>query len=333
MAFTSALKIQDDKFSSLGLSKTIVNKEQVCCYSRSLSTASDKNPVLVLIHGYPSSSYMWRHVIPLLPSDAPIFVPDLPGYGASAPIENNDKLSVGNAVLAALKTEVKRTSSGDSSGNIPVLIIGHDRGARVSHHITASGHPGISILGVCLIDIVPTSTQFQHFASPATAAKEVTGYFHWPFLANTDLAIRMISAFGPANWCHEMILRWAGSNPTGLQSLKSDDALRVYCDFFAQPHVLKASCEDYKEGATTDVERDESNQKEGRKIGVPLLLLYSEGYIGSRYAFPDVWKEWVGDGVQIKSHALGDGIGHFGAEEAPEECAKVLLDWIKGVVG
>ena len=58
MAATSAHKIQDEKFKSLGFSKAIVNKEQVCCYSRGLGTVSEQNPILVLIHGYPQSSYM-----------------------------------------------------------------------------------------------------------------------------------------------------------------------------------------------------------------------------------------------------------------------------------
>ena len=57
MAATSAIKIQDDKFSSLGLSKMVVNKEQIACYSRDLGTTSRQNPVLVLIHGYPQSAY------------------------------------------------------------------------------------------------------------------------------------------------------------------------------------------------------------------------------------------------------------------------------------
>jgi pimeloyl-ACP methyl ester carboxylesterase len=59
MASTQSLKIQDEKLSSLGLSKAVVNKEQVVCYSRGLENVSEKNPVLVLIHGYPESSYMY----------------------------------------------------------------------------------------------------------------------------------------------------------------------------------------------------------------------------------------------------------------------------------
>ncbi|KAF2853732.1 alpha/beta-hydrolase [Plenodomus tracheiphilus IPT5] len=335
MPSTTAIKLQDDKLSSLGLSKTIVNQEQVTCYSRSLGSASEKNPVLVLIHGYPQSSYMWRHVIPLLPPTAPIFVADLPGYGGSAAIPKNDKVSAGTAILNALKTEVKRTSNGSSSVSIPVVLIGHDRGARVSHHITVQQVDSITILGTCLIDIVPTSTQWQNYSIPSTSSKAITGYFHWPFLANTDLATRMITAFGPANWCKEMILNWSGSSSAGLASLKADDALAVYGAFFEQEGTLKASNEDYEHGATTDVEREEKWQKEGKKVKVPLLLIYGADFIGKRYQFPDVWREWVDDGVEIKSHGLGGGVGHFGAEEAPEESVEVILGWLKelGYVG
>jgi pimeloyl-ACP methyl ester carboxylesterase len=143
----------------------------------------------------------------------------------------------------------------------------------------------------------------------------------------------MITAFGPSNWCQEMILRWAGKSNAGIEKLKAHDALTVYGEFFAQEHTLRASCEDYKEGATTDVEREEQDQKEGRKIGVPVLLLYSKAGIGSRFNFPDVWREWVGKDVKIENHGLGDGVGHFGAEEAPEECAEAISSWLRTVVG
>lgn len=59
MSSAQALELQDEKMSNLGLSKTIINKEQVCCYSRHLSSASKTNPILVLLHGYPQSSYMY----------------------------------------------------------------------------------------------------------------------------------------------------------------------------------------------------------------------------------------------------------------------------------
>jgi len=37
------------------------------------------------------------------------------------------------------------------------------------------------------------------------------------------------------------------------------------------------------------------DQKEGRKLKVPTLVIYAKDYIGSRFDFWDVWKEWVED--------------------------------------
>lgn len=322
---SAAAQIQDQRFSALGLSKMIVNDAQVCCYSRCLGAASEKNPILLLIHGYPQSAYMWRHLIPLLPTDAPIFAPDLCGYGNSAPIEKNDKLSVGSTLISALKTEVKRTSSRSSSGAIPVVLIGHDRGARVIHRLAVSGAEGIDIKGVFLIDIVPTITQW----AASSKAKEIVDYWHWPFLANVELAKEMITAYGGFNWCQKMTLAWCGKNPKGLASLKSDDSLKVYGGFFTHPHTIQSSNEDYRAGATTDIEAQEEDQKNGRRIKAPLLLVYSEIFIGKRYDVPKEWREWVDEGVEIRSHALENGIGHFGAEEAPDESAGAISGWLK----
>lgn len=61
-------------------------------------------------------------------------------------------MSVGTAVLEALKTEVKKSKSKD--GDMKIVLVGHDRGARVAHRLTVSGVDGLDILSVCLIDIV-----------------------------------------------------------------------------------------------------------------------------------------------------------------------------------
>lgn len=143
----------------------------------------------------------------------------------------------------------------------------------------------------------------------------------------------MITAFGASDWCKEMTLLWAGQTSSGLAKLKADDAFDVYGGFFAQEHTLKASCEDYHEGATTDVEREQEDQKAGKKIKVPLLLIYSADSIGSRYKFPDVWNDWVAAGTDLQHHGLEGGVGHFGVEEAPEECAEVIVRWLKGLNG
>jgi pimeloyl-ACP methyl ester carboxylesterase len=141
----------------------------------------------------------------------------------------------------------------------------------------------------------------------------------------------MITAFGPEKWCEEMILRWGGSNPTALTLLKSDNAMEVYTSFFAQPHTIKASNHDYEAGATVDVAAQKGDQEAGRKIEVPLLLVWSEAGIGKRYDMERVWKDWAREDVEVTTKALGRGVGHFGAEEAPDQTAEALLGWLEGL--
>src|SRR4030095_14940821 len=40
-------------------------------------------PALLLLHGFPSASHMFRDLIPLLPDRFHIVAPDLPGFGQS----------------------------------------------------------------------------------------------------------------------------------------------------------------------------------------------------------------------------------------------------------
>ena len=51
-------------------------------------------------------------------------------------------------------------------------------------------------------------------------------------------------------------------------------------------------------------------------------MIYSEKYIGSKYDLPEEWRSWVEEG-KLSSQALGDYIGHFGAEEGEDSLVNV----------
>jgi pimeloyl-ACP methyl ester carboxylesterase len=42
-----------------------------------------KAPTLLLLHGYPTSSHMFRNLIPILSEKYHVIAPDLPGFGYS----------------------------------------------------------------------------------------------------------------------------------------------------------------------------------------------------------------------------------------------------------
>ena len=54
--------IQDQTFAKLGLQKA-VSEKKIVSYHRGLENASGENPILVLLHGYPQSAYLYENYL------------------------------------------------------------------------------------------------------------------------------------------------------------------------------------------------------------------------------------------------------------------------------
>lgn len=61
---------------------------------------------------------------------------------------------------------------------------------------------------------------------------------------------------------------------------------------------------------------------------MPVLLLYGKKYLGAKAQVKvlDAWVSFIKDQSLITEVALGDGVGHFVAEEAADETADALLE-------
>jgi haloalkane dehalogenase len=87
---------------------------------RAAGDSSDR--VALLVHGYPESSYMWRHVLPpLAEAGWRALAPDLPGYGDSEP----DRPGTWERHTEALDRFVRELGLG------PVALVMHDWGVMI----------------------------------------------------------------------------------------------------------------------------------------------------------------------------------------------------------
>jgi pimeloyl-ACP methyl ester carboxylesterase len=267
-----------------------------------------------------------------LPQPNPPLIKQIPGYGKSTPSPtSHDKRTIGLLILHALHAHL----SPSIPYSQPLILGGHDRGARICHRLAVdffSLHPFLSPLnftlsGTILLDIVPNTTQWLSFARPSAAVRT----FHWPFLASAH-ALPMITAFGGDKFVEAMIYDWGGKSEESVKKLNSDGALEVYRGYFRDPSVIQASCDDYAAGADADVAHEQEDQTAGRKMGVDTLVLYSAGYLGSQHDVLAVWKEWVQDVKVLTTRGIED-VGHFLAEEAPVETAREIERFWSQVVG
>jgi pimeloyl-ACP methyl ester carboxylesterase len=99
---------------------------------------------IVLIHGFPTSSHLWRDVVPLLPSGRRVVVLDLLGYGRSDRPMERDLSIKGHAERVIALLDALRIQY--------AAIVGHDLGGGIAQYL-AVRHP-TRVERLCLIDSV-----------------------------------------------------------------------------------------------------------------------------------------------------------------------------------
>lgn len=266
-----------------------------------LRVGGDGPPVL-LLHGYPQTHVMWHAVAPMLAAKFTVVCPDLPGYGDSSkppsvpghlPYSKRGMAAELVAAMAALGFERFR-------------LAGHDRGARVAYRM-ALDHPE-RVERLATLDIIPTYSTWE-----AMNWRAAMGSYHWQFLAQPAPLPETLIAADPVFYLRNTLARWAAP---GFQF--HPEALAEYERCFSNPETVRACCEDYRAGATTDHEIDAADYGK-RKITCPMLALWGQRPGATARDMLPVWGEWAEDvrGGPVSS-------GHFLAEEAPEETGRLL---------
>jgi haloacetate dehalogenase len=94
---------------------------------------------------------------------------------------------------------------------------------------------------------------------------------------------------------------------------------------FRNPETVHAMCEDYRAGASIDLEHDEVDQKAGRKVTCPLLVLWgAQGNVGRLFDPLAVWRERATD---VRGRAMPSG--HNIQLEAPAETLRELRAFLR----
>ena len=262
-------------------------------------------PPLLLLHGYPQTHVMWHLVAPRLAERFTVVVPDLRGYGGSSkPPGSAEHLEYSKRTMAADQVALMEELGFDR-----FAVAGHDRGGRVAHRL-ALDHPE-RLTKVAVLDIAPSLAVF------GAVNKEIAyGTYHWFFLSQPfDLPERLIGG-DPSFFLRWHLRAWSG----GRDDFFAPEALAEYERCFADPACIHATCEDYRAGASIDLEHDAADL--GKKISCPFFVLWGEGRLDRHFDVLACWREWADD---VAGKALRGG--HFLPEELSEETATELLDF------
>lgn len=266
-------------------------------------TIAGEGPPVFLLHGWPFTSYSWRHTIPALAEHYTVIAPDLRGYGYSGkPATGYDKRTMAADIKALA----------EALGFEKIALIGHDRGARVATRF-AKDHPGF-IDRLVTIDNIPTVYVFEHLDARLAGA-------YWIFLFNSvpDVPERLITGHEDY-WIRYFINAWS-YNPGFL----SEDDIAVYVNAIKAPGGLRGGLSDYR-AAPIDVEQDLADRDQ--KISVPVMTLWGAEFelVGGMFDVEAVWREFATDLTAIPVPLAG----HMPHEENPDFVNARLLEFLEG---
>ncbi|MEV6518753.1 alpha/beta hydrolase [Micromonospora chalcea] len=260
---------------------------------------------LVLLHGFPQTHLMWRHVAADLAGEHTVICPDLRGYGASDKPAAHTEDTYSKRTMAADVVALAR-----ALGHERFALAGHDRGALVAVR-AGLDHPD-AVTHLASLDVLPTLDMWDvlHGVSASVA-------FHLYLMAQPPgLPERMIAGSADAFFGH-FLDAWAG-DPAAMPAAVRAEYLR------ASREAVDSIVADYRASAGIDVAHDRADRDAGRRLAMPVAVIQQDWGAALGYDAAAVWRAWAPDLEHRTTTA-----GHFMAEEAPGEISEALRALLK----
>lgn len=267
--------------------------------SLNVAVAGSGDPI-VLLHGFPQTHLMWRHVATDLATDHTVICPDLRGYGHSDKPADTDGHTYSKRTTATDIVTLARTLGHDR-----FALAGHDRGALVAFR-AGLDHPD-HITHLAMLDVLPTLDTWDVLHG-ATAA---VGFHLYLMAQPPGLPEQLISAAPDAFFGH-FLDTWT-RNPDAIPP----DIRAAYLD--ASRNAVTSIVADYRATATVDIEHDTADRTAGNRLTMPVTVLQQDWGATLGYDATALWRTWTTD----LEHTTVS-CGHFMAEEAPADIVKAL---------
>jgi haloacetate dehalogenase len=255
-------------------------------------------PPVVLLHGHPRTHATWHMVAARLAPHHTVVCPDLRGYGESSKVAPYTKRAMAADVVGVMR----------SLGHERFAVVGHDRGAYVATRLALEHQARVERL--VILEAMPLVERLER-----TDWRFALSWWHWWFFGQLSKPAEGFINADPDGWYRV--------TPERMGEDAYADLRRALHD----PEVVHAMLEDYRAGLREDREHDETDRAAGRRIACPLLvvsLLKDDPELDHGTDLAAIWDTWATD---LRTAAID--CGHHVAEEAPDELAALVLDFLE----
>jgi haloalkane dehalogenase len=263
---------------------------------------------IVLLHGNPTSSYLWRNVIPELITSGRVIAPDLVGQGDSEKLSASEgpgryTFGVVYKYLAGLLSQL------DAEQN--VALVGHDWGSALGFH-WARNHPDL-VRGIAYMEALVSPVEWSEW--PESARGIFQGFRSGK---GEDLVLTR-------NLFVEGVL------PNSIIRKLTDEEMDHYRAPFLTPDDRQPTLS-WPRQIPIDgepVEMVELVSEYGRwlerSVALPKLFINADPgsiLVGRQREYCRTWPN------QKEVTVLGK---HFVQEDSPSEIGKAIAEWLKGL--
>jgi pimeloyl-ACP methyl ester carboxylesterase len=257
-------------------------------------------PPVLLIHGWPGSWYYWRLVMPALARDFAVIAVDQRGIGLSdKPEEGYDTGTLANDLAGLM----------DALGHERFAVVGVDTGMLIGYALAADHPDRVVRLAVCEAPL-PGITPPNPLILPDQLVDRL---YHIPFNQLKETNEKLVRG-------REDIYFGAEFSASAGTNKLPDYAVQYYVDGLASsPEALHGSFQLYRAFGVTTAQNLE---RKTRRLPMPVLAMGGTESLGAMAA--DTMK-LVADDVQT---LVIPGIGHWLAEQAPEEMLAALTAFL-----
>lgn len=255
-----------------------------------------KGKVVLLLHGWPETSYTWRKVMPILIEKGyTVIAPDLPGLGDS-------DIPKTGFTKKALAQDIHRFMNKLGYNNI--YLVGHDWGGPIAYAY-ATQYPG-EVKKLVILEVGPPDANLEKIP---LLNRNGPNLWWFNFHMVQTLPETLISGK------EKEYLQWFYTNSSYKGMLSDPADLNEYYRTYSDPAKMHAGLEYYR-SIYKDI--DDNKIFAQHKLTMPVLALGGQFGLGmTAYMSMKFYATNVSGGI-IKDS------GHFIAEEKPKELADKL---------
>ncbi|OIQ79366.1 soluble epoxide hydrolase [mine drainage metagenome] len=259
-------------------------------------TAGTGTPV-ILLHGWPQTSHMWRKVVSAIASRHQVIMIDLPGLGGSETYDIYDTGFIAEIIAKTAQT----------LGVSEYHLVGHDIGAWVAvaqARLFEGQLRSLTVIDAGIPGLIPDA-----IFKPENAQRVWQFYFH----AVADIPELLIKGR------EKEYLAWYFRNKSIVKDAITDLDVAYYAEQYSRQHAMSNGFGYYRAFSLSA----EQNSAVHQKLTIPILAIGAASGVGASIGMA---MDKIAERATTKVIA---NCGHYVPEERPSEFAELLLSFME----